>query len=591
MKSLKVHFQPVFTATAMFLLLILANSCKEEESIHTFLKGPYLQNPLLDGITVMWESEELEPGEVRYGETEKLGQSAGEYQKTKIHMVMLTGLKPQTKYYYQVVTDGKKSEIHSFHTAVEEDSPFSFIAYGDNKNGPFNHEKVANLALSKDPNFAVHNGDLVSRGGVYVQWEKLFFNPIGHLISHVPIYTVIGNHEDNSDHYFNFFCPPCDTLAYYSFDYGNAHIIVLNTEEEALVDGPNQLKWLVSDLEGNRDATWKFVVFHVPPFTSGGNYYSGYRIEVKELLVPIFQKYNVDMVISGHDHHYERTFPIGSKNDSSAVTYIVCGNGGTPMRYNSPREWTLYSERVFGFTRIHIDGSKLDFQSISVDDRVIDEFTLDKADPASVAAYRENRIYYEDIKDVPEAAIIAYDKGDSLVDAYRFDEAIQYFMEAYRIDPTCIIAMGQSAACLTELGQYNEAIKLALEAVEKLPVLPDSYEALIQSFLALGDYNQALDWCDKLFAVASDDPDAYTYKAQIYKEQGETDLTIDAMHRALEILPNDAGLHFILADYYAETGDTINALKYYASGVDWYMDVEKSENYLKASAIIKRESL
>ena len=189
------HLGPLLRVIVIFSILAGMNSCMQEANVNTFLKGPYLQNPLMDGMTIMWESEHLASGEVRYGETEKLGESAGEYYKTKIHQVMLNGLKPETKYYYQVVTGDMKSEIHSFSTAVKKDSPFSFIAYGDNKNGPFNHEKVANLALSKEPNFAIHNGDLVNRGGVYVQWEKLFFNPIGPLISHVPLYTVIGNHS------------------------------------------------------------------------------------------------------------------------------------------------------------------------------------------------------------------------------------------------------------------------------------------------------------------------------------------------------------------------------------------------------------
>ena len=126
----------------------------------------------------MWESEELGPGEVLYGATEKLGETAGEYYNTRIHMVTLTGLKPATSYHYQVLTNGLKSENHTFSTAPSKDSPFSFITYGDNKNGPFNHEKVANLALSKEPNFAIHNGDLVNRGGVYKQWEKLFLSPL-----------------------------------------------------------------------------------------------------------------------------------------------------------------------------------------------------------------------------------------------------------------------------------------------------------------------------------------------------------------------------------------------------------------------------
>ena len=591
MKTLKINFVAGFGLLASFFVLITLASCKEEASVHTFLKGPYLQNPLMDGMTIMWESEELASGEVRYGETEKLGESAAEYANTKIHQVMLSGLKSQTRYYYQVITGDKKSEIHSFSTAFENDSPFSFVAYGDNKNGPFNHAKVANLALTKEPNFAIHNGDLVDRGGVYVQWEKLFFNPIGHLISHVPLYTVIGNHEDNSDNYFNFFCPPCDTLAYYSIDYGNAHVIILNTQEEALIDAPIQVKWLIDDLESNQDATWKFVVFHVPPFTSGGNYYSSFRLEVKELLVPIFQKYGVDMVFSGHDHHYERSFPIGSNSDNSAITYIVCGNGGTPMRYNSPREWTLYSERVHGFTLINIDGSKMHFQSISIDDKVIDEFTLDKADPASVAAYKKDMFYYEDIKDVPKDALKAFKDGDDLQDEVFFEEAIVLYEKAYKLDPTCVIALGQWAVCLTELERYDEAIALAKEGVEKLPGLPDSYAALIESYAALENYEEALAWCDKLFAVTSDDPEAFTMKADVYEDMGDLEMAIEAMHKAFEILPNDYEIHFNLAEFYGETGDTVNALKYYQSGIDWCMEEEKEDDYFEAEAMVKKGSL
>ena len=420
---------------------------------------------------------------------------------------------------------------------------------------------------------------------------KLFFNPIGHLISHVPLYTVIGNHEDMSGNYFNFFCPPCDTLAYYSINYGNAHVIILNTEEEALIDAPNQVKWLIDDLESNQDATWKFVVFHVPPFTSGGNYYSSFRLEVKELLVPIFQKYGVDMVLSGHDHHYERSFPIGSKSDNSAITYIVCGNGGTPMRYNSPREWTLYSERVYGFTMINIDGTKMHFQSISIDDRVIDEFTLDKADPASVAAYKKDRIYYEDIEDAPIHALEAFKDGDDLQDEDLFEEAILFYEKAYKLDPTCVIALGQWAVCLSELERHDEAIALAKKAVEQLPGLPDSYEALIKSCAALENYEETLAWCDKLYAVTKDDPDAYTMKADIYEDQGDLEKATETMHKALEILPNDYEIHFNLAEFYGETGDTVSALKYYASGQDWHMEEEKEDDYYEAETIVKSGKL
>ena len=324
---------------------------------------------------------------------------------------------------------------------------------------------------------------------------------------------------------------------------------MLNSEEEALIDAPNQVEWLKADLESNQDATWKFVVFHVPPFTAGGNYYSTGRLELKELLVPIFQQYNVDMVFSGHDHNYERSFPIGSKTDNNAITYIVCGNGGTPLRYVSPREWTLYCERVFGFTMINIDGSRLHLQSISIDDKVIDEFRLDKSDPGSMAAYLKNKINYENIKDAPRKAAKAYRDGRKAEN----EMAIELFAEAYRLDTSCVVALGEWSVCLADMGRYDEAQQ----------------------------------WADRLHEVTPDDPGAYSLKAEIYSEQGQMKNAIEAMLKAIDILPNGASLHFDLADLYAETGDTANALVYYASGVDWYMDEEFDEVYLEAEAFIK----
>jgi len=580
------NFRLISSISMLLVWLITMPSCQSDTTYHTFHKGPYLQNPTLDGMTIMWESKELASGEVRYGTTEKLGKSSAEFQKATIHSVILNDLEPATKYFYQVVTAGLKSEIHSFYTAVEEDDPFSFVTYGDNKNGPFNHEKVANLALSKDPNFALHNGDLVNRGGVYIQWEKLFFNPISHLISHVPLYTVMGNHEDNSDHYFNYFCPPCDTLAYYSFDYGNAHIIALNSESEAMLDSPEQFEWLVRDLEDNQSAEWKFVVFHVPPFTSGGNLYSKRRILIKELLAPVFQKYKVDMVFSGHDHHYERTYPIGFKTDSHAVTYVVCGNGGTPLRFVWPREWSLYAERVFGFTNIHIDGSKLTMRAININDEVIDELTLDKSDPASVAAYKENMIYYEDIEDANVEAIEAFSMAEDMDDEERFEEAIEWSRKTYQIDPGCYEALGLWAECLMELERYDEALEKAKELSEKVPVFPDSYEVLVECNLEKGNYEEAQKWADQLHEISSDSPDAMEIKAEIYEEQDEMELAIQYMIKALEILPNDSDLHFGLAGLYEETGDTASALKYYTSGMEWYMDAVQDEAYLEAQAYV-----
>jgi predicted Zn-dependent protease len=103
----------------------------------------------------------------------------------------------------------------------------------------------------------------------------------------------------------------------------------------------------------------------------------------------------------------------------------------------------------------------------------------------------------------------------------------------------------------------------------------------------MGRYDEAQQWADRLHEVTPDDPGAYSLKAEIYSEQGQMKNAIEAMLKAIDILPNGASLHFDLADLYAETGDTANALVYYASGVDWYMDEEFDEVYLEAEAFIK----
>ena len=119
------------------------------------------------------------------------------------HKFDLTGLDIECKYYYRITNDENiSSPIYTFHTAIKKDTPFSFIAYGDNKNGPFNHEKIANLVLKERPNFVVHNGDLVDRGGALKQWDRLFFTPTRNLIREIPLFPVIGNHEDNHLNYY-----------------------------------------------------------------------------------------------------------------------------------------------------------------------------------------------------------------------------------------------------------------------------------------------------------------------------------------------------------------------------------------------------
>ena len=572
---------------ATLLLCSVFPACKEDPT-HNFVIGPFVQNVRTDGINISWEDEAISEGTVYYGKTENLGSSKSDGKRTNLHEIVLNGLEAGTRYYYQVESEGKKSGVFHFRTAVQAGSPFSFAAYGDNKNGPFNHEKVARLISEHDPDFVLHNGDLVDRGGVHKQWVKLFFTPAREMISHVPLFTIIGNHEDNDANYYNYFSPPSDNKAWYSFDYGNAHFIILQSDEEFMLNDTTQLRWLKKDLEANQHQTWRFVLLHKPPFSSGGQHYVGTRIKMKERIVPIFNEYNVDMVLSGDDHNYERTVPIGGMNSRLPITYVVCGNGGTPMRYVIPSQWTRVAKRVFGFTSIQIDGSRMHYRHITLDSCILDEFTLDKDDPSSIEAYREGMLVYETMKDVDPAVASAAREGRNLYRQGAFGDAIKAFEYALEHDPGCLIAKGQMAQCYAGLGEFEKAKALALETYEKIPQFPNSYEVLIEMNMELGNWEEALIWSDRLEEVSADSPEASVYRSEIYTKMNDLAKAIEAIRGGIALVPNDAGMHFELAGLLGKAGDTTLMLQSLKTGVEWFMSPDEDGEYLKALELISQ---
>jgi tetratricopeptide (TPR) repeat protein len=572
----------------LIIYLLYANSCQSDlgQGVN-FDKGPWLQNQKETGITIMWETKTEEKGHVEYGTNNKLKLLQKEKEAVQLHKVILSGLKPETTYQYRVVSGERKGRVFTFQTAVKENGPFTLAVYGDNKIGPFNHEKIAGLILSKNPNLVINNGDLVNRGRVYEQWGKLFFTPIRELAARIPVYPVMGNHENNAEYYYEFFDPPVNNVPYYSFNYGNAHIIILNSEEEFLMDTDEQINWLKKDLEQHRDAEWKFVMLHIPPFTCGGNYYARYRLKVKKILVPVFLEYGVDMVFSGHDHDYERTFPVASKTGGGPTTFVVCGNGGTPMRHYYPREFTKYAERVYGFTLLQLKGKTLHFQSININNEVIDEFILDKSDPASIEYYKKGLLFYEEIEDASREVAGYYQNGHKAQKNDDYIQAIKEFQKAIEMDTTCYQAMGEMAVCYSFLGKNEEAIHYGMKAQKEMPTLPYSYKAIIKTYKYQKKYSEALKWCRELYKYTSDSPEAFQKMSEIYLEMGDTVKSIEFLGKALDILPNDREILLDLAELNAENGDINKAVELYKESIYWDLDEEKDEDYFEAKKFIR----
>jgi 3',5'-cyclic AMP phosphodiesterase CpdA len=535
-------------------------------------KGPYLQDVTPTAITVMWETSAPAPGRVLFGAGEQLTGEVVEIESATIHELRLAGLEPATEYRYRVESGPATSGVSSFTTAPPADgTPFRFATYGDNKDGPAVHERVADGVLAAGPEFVIHNGDLVNNGLVAKQWDRLFFNPTRRLMREVPLYPVLGNHEEHAPLFYDYFSLPGNET-WYSFDYGNAHVVILDSDPAQLAEASGQLAWLEDDLTAT-DATWKVVSFHHPPFTASRDYYSVDRLERKRLLHPIFQRHRVDLVVSGHDHNYERTLPIGSDASEHAVTYLIAGNGGTPMHWSAVREWTAHSARTFGFVTVDVDGSRAHLRAYDVTGSVFDELVIDKGDEAAYTAYLDGAVDAEAVEDPVEVST-RYGHGDDLLEDEEYEAALGELTAAFEADSRCVRAASKAAECLIALGRPEEAVGWAIRAIDSVPQAPDGYEVLVEALRETGDDDAALEWAARWAAVAPDAPEPYVEMAGVHERRGDLGAALAALATAVEVLPSDAELHFELARLHQAAGARDSALAASARGVFWYMDEE-----------------
>lgn len=243
-------------------------------------------------------------------------------------------------------------------------SSLTFMVLGDTRTGHAAHQSVVDKMLELGPpEFYLHTGDLVDFGSDRSQWDT--FLDIEHDLMQVStLYPAMGNHEMNHQNYFDALNPPG---RWYSFDSGDAHFICLQVDGYGdYTPGSLQYEWLVSDLEST-SKPWKFVFFHIPPYSSGG---WGSDLNVRQTLCPLFEQYGVIIVFSGHDHGYERSVANG-------VTYIVTGGGGAPLypqAHDNPA--SVYFAGVHHFVQITLSDDTLHGVAIEPDGTEFDPFTI-----------------------------------------------------------------------------------------------------------------------------------------------------------------------------------------------------------------------
>ena len=341
------------------------------------LMKPYLQAVTDSSIIIMAETDTQDPVVLQFGESalDRVSTTAfvkvaeDRREQTYVHRIPLTNLSPAKVYKYRAIHLKDTSEIFEFHTSVPEGVPFRFAIMGDNRSNPEVHSRIALKMARHKPYFSIYTGDLCY-SGKYFEWKKEFFTPEEQeLIARVPFFNSLGNHEAQTELTKVFLQAPqskSNNEYYYSFDYGDVHFLVLNTEEN-IQPGSAQWKFANEDL-ANTTRKWKIVVFHIPAYSWGGH--NGNK-NMQELTSKILEKYGVDIVLNGHNHFYQRSFVNG-------IYHIVCGGGGAP--FYTPKESPFVQKSLkdyhYGIADVTLNSLKITFYDLR--GNIIDELTLNK---------------------------------------------------------------------------------------------------------------------------------------------------------------------------------------------------------------------
>jgi len=340
--------------------------------------GPWLTGVTQTGVTIKWSSPETD-GLVEYGTTDALGLEAATIYADGVHRTDLAGLEFGTRYYYRVTSGGDTSEIQSFLTAPGPDTPFHFGVISDTQGDISVYESIMEPLRATQPAFVLHNGDTVEAPIFEFEWAK-FWSVTDLLGGQAPYFPVMGNHDWIPGGHMRFRLYWTNPLnedtpspSVYSFQYGNTFFISLDCDIPYR-EGSAQYLLLEAQLEqakNNPSVKHCIVHGHFPPFSTANHGEDLSVLAFRRAMVPLFQKYDIDLYMSGHDHTYQRSVVNG-------ITYLVTGCSSSRLYdCGDPAEWQVICEKTPNFSVIAIDGNQIRIQVRRPDNSVIESLTID----------------------------------------------------------------------------------------------------------------------------------------------------------------------------------------------------------------------
>ena len=379
-----------------------------------------------------------------------------------VYSVVLDRLPTGKPFAYRVLQNGKtvfETEANLPRKTGKDAQTSRFVVFGDCAANTPGQRKIAYQTFLQKPDYVFVTGDIVYNAGRASEYRQKYFPVYNHdiaspetgapLLRSTVFLATPGNHDilnrdlaKNPDDlaYFYYWKQPLNgpmkknndpntptlsgpderqaaflsaagdaypRMANFSFDMGNAHWTVLDANPYTDWSDKKLSEWLRKDLEGAQSATWRFVAFHQPGFNSSKEHFAEQHMRV---LAPVFEKYKVAVVFSGHVHNYQRTFPMTFapapnapntgevkgewtldkafdgkiKTRPNGVIYIITGAGGAGLysvgAQEKPDDWQAFTDKYItdthSLTRVDITGKTLTVRQISEDGKTIDAFQV-----------------------------------------------------------------------------------------------------------------------------------------------------------------------------------------------------------------------
>ena len=401
------------------------------------LRGPYLQLCNSTSVVVRWRTDWPTNSVVLFTTNWPNFAAVSNRTRTSEHEVLISGLMPDTAYSYVI---GSATELYEenapqlFRAAPTNTRPVTVWAIGDFGSGQTGQVAVLNSFINSD-DFARADlwlmlGDNAYECGLDEEYQTKVFNIYGEVLSRLPVWPSIGNHDAaEPDHlgrfpYLDIFSLPANaesggvpslTERYYSFDYANVNFVALDSYTSDRSTNGAMLNWLRADL-AQTDQDWIVAYWHHPPYSSGSHNseIDLELVQMREQVLPVLEAYGTDLVLTGHCHDYERSYLIhghygfnnsftddmkldgslGNDDDEGpyrkppgglGTVYVVCGlsgEGGGDSPFFSPlKHCNVRNLGGQGSLLLNFDHLRLHAKLLRPDGTFADHFSIDKSAP------------------------------------------------------------------------------------------------------------------------------------------------------------------------------------------------------------------